>query len=91
MLSAILFLDELDLIAPDRACRGGSDQLTVEIVGQLLQELDGMRVYDNHVFLMAATDRFEQVDRAVRSRFSVKQIGWMSQNSRQRKMTSSLR
>jgi len=34
----ILFLDELDVIAPDRSLGGGSDPLTNEIVGQLLQE-----------------------------------------------------
>jgi SpoVK/Ycf46/Vps4 family AAA+-type ATPase len=71
---AILFLDELDIVAPDRSFGGGSDQLTDEIVGQLLQEMDGIRAYDNHVFLMAATNRFEQVDRAIRSRFSEKLV-----------------
>ncbi len=71
---SILFLDELDIIAPDRSFGGGSDQLTDEIVGQLLQEMDGIRAYDNHVFLMAATNRFEQVDRAIRSRFSEKLV-----------------
>jgi SpoVK/Ycf46/Vps4 family AAA+-type ATPase len=67
---AILFLDELDIIAPDRSFGGGSDQLTDEIVGQLLQEMDGIRVHDSHVFLMAATNRYEHVDAAIRSRFS---------------------
>jgi SpoVK/Ycf46/Vps4 family AAA+-type ATPase len=67
---AILFLDELDIIAPDRSFGGGSDQLTDEIVGQLLQEMDGIRVHDSHVFLMAATNRYEHVDAAIHSRFS---------------------
>ncbi len=71
---AILFLDELDIIAPGRSFGGGSDQLTDEIVGQLLQEMDGIRVHDSHVFLMAATNRIEHVDAAIRSRFSEKLV-----------------
>ena len=63
----ILFLDELDIIAPARL--GGSDPLTDEIVGQLLQELDGIQVRDSEVFLLAATNHLEQIDRAVLSRF----------------------
>jgi SpoVK/Ycf46/Vps4 family AAA+-type ATPase len=49
---AILFLDELDIIAPDRANNGRSDPLTTEIVGQLLQEIDGIETHENHVFLL---------------------------------------
>jgi SpoVK/Ycf46/Vps4 family AAA+-type ATPase len=71
---AILFLDELDVIAPDRAAAGGSDQLTDEIVGQLLQEMDGINVRDSHVFLVAATNHLERIDAAVRSRFQEKLV-----------------
>jgi SpoVK/Ycf46/Vps4 family AAA+-type ATPase len=63
----ILFLDELDIIAPARM--GGNDALTDEIVGQLLQELDGIQSRDSEVFLLAATNHAEQIDRAVLSRF----------------------
>jgi SpoVK/Ycf46/Vps4 family AAA+-type ATPase len=63
----ILFLDELDIIAPARM--GGNDPLTDEIVGQLLQELDGIQSRDSEVFLLAATNHPEQIDRAVLSRF----------------------
>jgi len=66
---AILFLDELDVIAPDRASVGGNDQLTDEIVGQLLQEMDGISARDNHVFLVAASNHLERIDASVRSRF----------------------
>jgi len=66
---AILFLDELDVIAPDRAVSGGNDQLTDEIVGQLLQEMDGISARDGHVFLVAATNHLERIDAAIRSRF----------------------
>ena len=71
---AILFLDELDIIAPDRAATGGNDQLTDEIVGQLLQEMDGIIARDSHVFLIAATNHLERIDAAVRSRFQEKLV-----------------
>jgi len=71
---AILFLDELDVIAPDRAATGGNDQLTDEIVGQLLQEMDGISARDSHVFLVAASNHLEQIDAAVRSRFQEKLV-----------------
>jgi SpoVK/Ycf46/Vps4 family AAA+-type ATPase len=63
----ILFLDELDIIAPARS--GSNDALTDEIVGQLLQELDGIQSRDSEVFLLAATNHADQIDRAVLSRF----------------------
>jgi SpoVK/Ycf46/Vps4 family AAA+-type ATPase len=63
----ILFLDELDIIAPARS--GSNDALTDEIVGQLLQELDGIQSRDSEVFLLAATNHAEQIDRAALSRF----------------------
>jgi SpoVK/Ycf46/Vps4 family AAA+-type ATPase len=71
---AILFLDELDVIAPDRAAAGGNDQLTDEIVGQLLQEMDGISARDSHVFLVAASNHLERIDAAVRSRFQEKLV-----------------
>ena len=71
---AILFLDELDVIAPDRSLTSEGDQLTGEIVGQLLQEMDGIQAHDTHVFLMAATNRFDRIDMAIRSRFSEKLV-----------------
>jgi DNA polymerase III delta prime subunit len=61
----ILFLDELDIIAPARM--GGNDPLTDEIVGQLLQELDGIQSRDSEVFLLAG----HQSCRADRSRRAV--------------------
>src|SRR5258705_13502807 len=35
------------VIAPDRSLAGGSDPLTNEIVGQLLQEMDGIQAHDS--------------------------------------------
>ena len=66
----ILFLDELDIISPDRG--GTGDALTVEIVGQLLQEMDGIEAQEGQVFLLGATNHPEQIDSAVLSRFREK-------------------
>ena len=63
----ILFIDEIDAVAPARG-GGGSDQFTIEIVNQLLQEMDGVKANDRHVYVLAATNRPEAVDDAVRSR-----------------------
>jgi SpoVK/Ycf46/Vps4 family AAA+-type ATPase len=63
----ILFIDEIDAIAPARG-GSGSDAFTVEIVNQLLQEMDGIKQTDRHVYVLAATNRPEAVDEAVRSR-----------------------
>jgi SpoVK/Ycf46/Vps4 family AAA+-type ATPase len=65
----ILFLDELDIVAPDRSL-GGDDPLTREIVGQFLQEIDGVQSYSEHVFLVGATNRSSAIDTAVLSRFN---------------------
>ena len=63
----ILFIDEIDAIAPARG-GSGSDTFTVEIVNQLLQEMDGIKSTDRHVYVLAATNLPEAVDEAVRSR-----------------------
>lgn len=65
----VLFLDELDIIAPERNL-GEDDPLTREIEGQLLQEIDGVQAHPEHVFLLAATNRPEAVDKAILSRFT---------------------
>lgn len=63
----LLFLDELDIVAPARG--SGGDQFTQEIVGQLLQEMDGVKAHSQHVFVLAASNRLDQIDLAVLSRF----------------------
>jgi SpoVK/Ycf46/Vps4 family AAA+-type ATPase len=65
----ILFLDELDIVAPDSGLNG-DDPLTREIVGQLLQEIDGVEAHAEHIFLVGATNRPNAIDRAVLSRLS---------------------
>jgi len=66
---SILFLDGLDIVAPNRGV-GEDDPLTREIVGQLLQEIDGVQAHPEHVFLLGATNRPEAVDGAILSRFA---------------------
>lgn len=65
----LLFLDELDIVAPARGASSNSDQFTQEIVGQLLQEMDGVKTHSQSVFVLAATNRIDQIDSAILSRF----------------------
>lgn len=63
----ILFIDEIDVLA---AARGAAqDSFQAEIVGQLLQEMDGVLASSAPVFVLAATNRLDALDAAVRSRF----------------------
>lgn len=64
---AIVFLDELDIVAKRRD-GGANDQHQEEVVGQLLQEMDGLKAQQGHVFLLAATNHPEGVDPALLSR-----------------------
>ncbi len=64
---AIVFLDDLDIIAKRRNS-GVQDQFVEEIVGQLLQELDGLKAHQGHIFLLGATNHPENIDPAVISR-----------------------
>ena len=65
----ILFIDEIESVGAGARQFAGSDQFTNEIVTQLLQELDGVKKTDRHVFVLAATNLPERVDSAIRSRF----------------------
>jgi SpoVK/Ycf46/Vps4 family AAA+-type ATPase len=64
----ILFIDEIEAVAP---VRGGprADAFTGEIVNQLLQEMDGVKKSERHVFVLAATNLPDAIDEAVLSRF----------------------
>ncbi len=59
----ILFLDELDAIAPARGASGG-DTATARIVAQLLTEIDGVEELRG-VFLLGATNRVRAIDPAL--------------------------
>ena len=61
----IVFFDEIDALAPQRA--GGGDpggQVTERVVSQLLSELDGIEELKG-VFVLAATNRLDRVDPAL--------------------------
>ncbi len=62
----LLFLDEIDSIAGMRD--EGGDSFEREILGQLLQEMEGVRASPGHVFVLAATNRMDRIDPAILSR-----------------------
>jgi len=60
---AVIFIDELDSIAPKRG--EGIDQTEKRIVAQLLTLMDGLKSR-GQVIVMAATNRLEDIDEALR-------------------------
>ncbi|KAJ8978591.1 hypothetical protein NQ317_006879 [Molorchus minor] len=62
-LAAIIFIDELDAIAPKREKTHG--EVERRIVSQLLTLMDGMKK-SSHVIVMAATNRPNSIDPALR-------------------------
>jgi len=68
----ILFIDEIDIVAPARGDGRSSDTYTNEIVGQLLQELDGVATQSGQIFLLAASNHPSSVDSALLSRLERK-------------------
>lgn len=65
----LLFIDEIDIVT---TARTATDLIGQEIVGQFLQEMDGINSRSNvgQVFVIGATNHKEQIDDAVLSRFS---------------------
>lgn len=63
----VIFMDELDSVAPKRGNQGDSGGVMDRIVSQLLAELDGMGDGDGGpgVFVMAATNRPDLLDPAL--------------------------
>ena len=61
---AIIFIDELDSIAPKREKTNG--EVERRIVSQLLTLMDGLK-QRSHVIVMAATNRPNSIDPALRS------------------------
>lgn len=57
----IIFVDEMDAIAPQRE---GSQQATQRVVSTLLENMDGMAAHDN-VMVVASTNRLESLDSAL--------------------------
>lgn len=60
----IIFLDEIDAIAPLRGTSAGSSQVTERVISQLLTEMDGLEVLNN-VVIIAATNRPDIIDPAL--------------------------
>jgi transitional endoplasmic reticulum ATPase len=61
---AIIFLDELDALAPERGGGSGEPRATERIVNQLLSEMDGLEELKG-VVVVAATNRPDMVDSAL--------------------------
>jgi transitional endoplasmic reticulum ATPase len=60
----IIFLDELDSIAPTRSSMGSDSNVTERVISQVLTELDGLEELRN-VLIIAATNRPDMVDPAL--------------------------
>lgn len=60
----IIFLDEIDAIAPLRGSSRGDSQVTERMISQLLTEMDGLEVLNN-VVIIAATNRPDIIDPAL--------------------------
>jgi len=65
---AILFIDEIDKIAPKPEGVGGGHGFTIEVVRALVEEMEGIAEHEGHVFVIGATNRIEAVDSTIRSR-----------------------
>ena len=65
---SLLFIDELDIVCPMRGTT--HDSIAAEFTGEPLQQLDGILSDGQAIFLVGATNRPDQVDAAILSRFS---------------------
>ncbi|XP_013101894.1 peroxisomal ATPase PEX6 isoform X2 [Stomoxys calcitrans] len=62
----VLFLDELDSLAPNRGVAGDSGGVMDRVVSQLLAEMDGMgNEPGKSIFILAATNRPDLIDPAL--------------------------
>ncbi len=60
----VLFIDEIDTLAPARGSYPGDSGVSDRVVGQLLTEMDGI-VERGEVLVVAATNRYEALDPAL--------------------------
>lgn len=63
----LIFLDEVDTLFPLRDSDDG-DSYTKDITNEFLQQLDGVNTGTQKIFILAATNRIEAIDPAIRSR-----------------------
>jgi transitional endoplasmic reticulum ATPase len=61
---SIVFLDEIDALAPRRGAGSGDSNVTERIVNQLLTSIDGLETLEG-VVVIAATNRPDMVDNAL--------------------------
>ncbi|XP_018796520.1 PREDICTED: peroxisome assembly factor 2 isoform X1 [Bactrocera latifrons] len=61
----VLFLDELDSLAPNRGVAGDSGGVMDRVVSQLLAEMDALGDVTKPVFILAATNRPDLIDSAL--------------------------
>lgn len=64
----VIFLDELDSLAPNRGVAGDSGGVMDRVVSQLLAEMDGMSMDSDpqkQIFILAATNRPDLIDPAL--------------------------
>lgn len=66
----ILFIDEADTVFPSRNIGSQGDSFGLDMVNQFLQEIDGATTGEQKIFTIAATNRVDVVDSAIRSRLS---------------------
>ena len=65
----IMFIDEADTVFPLRDMGSGdSDSFTKDMVNQFLVEMDGLTTGNSKVFVIAATNRVNILDNAIKSR-----------------------
>lgn len=67
---AVLFIDEIDALAQQRGGRGGMHEATRRLLGVLLQRLEGF-TGKGRCTLVAATNRRQDLDAALLSRFDL--------------------
>jgi transitional endoplasmic reticulum ATPase len=60
----IIFLDELDSLAPSRSSGSSDSSVTERVVSQLLTEIDGLEELHN-VLIIGATNRVDLIDNAL--------------------------
>lgn len=65
----ILFIDEADTVFQSRNLNN-RDNFITDMINQFLVEVDGMTTGNQQVFIIAATNRIEVIDSAIRSRLS---------------------
>jgi transitional endoplasmic reticulum ATPase len=61
---AVVFLDEIDSIAPSRSAGSSDSHVTERVISQILTELDGLESLNN-VIVIAATNRPDIIDPAL--------------------------